>query len=68
VAIVAMRRRMLRMIRDLQAGVAPPMAQQSELYRVRPLDIDSPFAELTELLEAHADDVRMPSGPAAMAQ
>jgi len=68
VAVVAMRRRMLRMIRDLQAGISPPMANQPDLYRVRPLDIDSPFAELVDLLEAHADDVRMPSGPAAMAQ
>jgi phthalate 4,5-dioxygenase len=68
VAIVAMRRRMLNMIRDLQNGIEPNTPHRPEAYRVRPLDVDSSCGELTELLEQHADDVRMPGDSAAMAQ
>jgi phthalate 4,5-dioxygenase len=57
VAIVAMRRRLLGMIRDLANGVEPSAASHPERYRVRPLDVDSRCAELGDLLEEHAGQV-----------
>jgi hypothetical protein len=34
-AVIAMRRQLLDLARQLEAGTEPPMAKQSELYRVR---------------------------------
>jgi phthalate 4,5-dioxygenase oxygenase subunit len=61
VAIIAMRRRLLRMIEDLQNGIEPFAALHPELYRVRPLDTDSPVGELSELLEQHKEDLQIPA-------
>jgi hypothetical protein len=62
VAIIAMRRRMLSMVRDLENGIEPFAPHHPEIYRVRPLDIDSPYGDLGELLKYHAEDVRIPAG------
>jgi hypothetical protein len=62
VAIVAMRQRLLRMVRDLQEGMEPTQPHRPELYRVKPLDLDSPIAELADLLSAHAVEARIPEG------
>lgn len=50
VAIVAMRQRLLAMVRDLQAGIEPSEPRRPERYRVEPIDIESPFGELEEVL------------------
>ena len=62
VAIIAMRRRMLSMVRDLENGIEPFAPHHPEIYRVRPLDIDSQYGDLSELLKYHAEDVRIPAG------
>jgi len=62
VAIIAMRRRLLRMVSELQQGIEPYAPSHPEVYRVRPLDIDSPHGELADLLDAHREDVRIPIG------
>ena len=59
VAIVAMRRRLLAMIRDLQNGIEPTAPSHPETYRVRPLDVDSREGELAGVLDEHAEDVRI---------
>ncbi|MDE3076298.1 MAG: hypothetical protein KGJ86_12795, partial [Chloroflexota bacterium] len=61
VAIIAMRRRMLRMVKELQQGIEPFAATHPDIYRVRPLDIDSHASELAELLEEHREDIRIPA-------
>ncbi len=60
VAIIAMRRRLLKMVAELQQGVEPYAASHPELYRVKPLDIDSPAADLADLITEHKDAMRIP--------
>ncbi|MBV8083801.1 MAG: Rieske 2Fe-2S domain-containing protein [Chloroflexi bacterium] len=60
IAVIAMRRRMMRMARELQQGIEPFAATHSEAYRVKPIDVNSPHGELAALLDAHRDDVRIP--------
>jgi len=62
VAIVRARVKLLDLVRDLQIGIEPSLPQHPELYRVKPLDVDASHAELADLLEAHADEVRVPEG------
>ncbi len=60
-AVIAMRRKFLRMARELQQGIEPKAPRQPELYRVRPLDILSPEPELEGVLREHSDRVRIPA-------
>jgi len=60
VAVIAMRRRMLRMVEELQRGVEPFAATHPDAYRVKPIDVNSPHGELAALLEAHHGDVTIP--------
>ncbi len=60
-AIIATRRRLIRMARELEAGKEPYAPMHPELYRVRPLDIVSPEPELEKLLEEHHDKVIVPA-------
>ncbi len=62
-AIIAARRKLLKVAQDLQNGIEPYAATHSEVYRVRPLDIISPEADLTRLLDQHADKVRAAPAP-----
>jgi nitrite reductase/ring-hydroxylating ferredoxin subunit len=62
ISIIAMRRRFLKMIADLQKGIEPYAPQHPEIYRVRPLDIDSPDDDLGELLSHHPEKVHIPAG------
>ena len=56
-AIIAARRKLLRLVRDLQQGIEPYAASHPELYRVRPLDTVSAAAELGDLLEEKQAEV-----------
>ena len=50
VAIVAMRQRLLQLVRDLEAGLDPAEPHRPDRYQVEPLDIDSPLAALADVL------------------
>jgi nitrite reductase/ring-hydroxylating ferredoxin subunit len=59
VAIIHMRRRMLRLVENLQKGVEPYAATHPELYRVQPLDVVSDHADLARVLDEHHDAARI---------
>jgi phthalate 4,5-dioxygenase len=58
-AIIMYRRRMLRLARELEQGVAPYAAAHGDAYRVRALDtVDAAEAEdLDQLLKNHDEEV-----------
>jgi phenylpropionate dioxygenase-like ring-hydroxylating dioxygenase large terminal subunit len=58
-AVIAMRRLLERLARDLQRGVPPLASQSGANFGSRPLDVIGPEANLGDLLARHADDVRM---------
>jgi hypothetical protein len=53
---------MTKLVTDLQNGIEPTAPHHPELYRVRSLDVDAAFAELTELVEHFSDDMRIEEG------
>jgi phthalate 4,5-dioxygenase len=64
VAVIAARRRLMKLARDLEQGIEPTAATHPELYRVRPLDLLSDEADFARLLDQHAEDARVPIGTA----
>jgi phenylpropionate dioxygenase-like ring-hydroxylating dioxygenase large terminal subunit len=60
VAVIAARRRLMKLARDLENGVEPVAATHPELYRVRPLDLLSSEPEFGALLDQHAEEARVP--------
>jgi phthalate 4,5-dioxygenase len=60
VAIIHMRRLMMRLVTDLQRGIEPPAATHPELYRVRPLDVVSENAELPAVLDEYRAQTLLP--------
>jgi hypothetical protein len=58
IALIAMRRRMLDAARSLKAGSAPKSAHDGSLFRVRPLDIITPIADLKALAAKHGDRMK----------
>ncbi|BCB77884.1 Rieske 2Fe-2S domain-containing protein [Phytohabitans flavus] len=64
IAIVAMRRALLRMIRDLRNGVEPALPHNSEAFHVRGMDIISQHADFEQLLAEHADYLLLSSAGA----
>jgi hypothetical protein len=62
VAVIAARRRLIKLARDLEQGVEPVAATHPELYRVRPLDLISPEPNFGPLLDQHAEESRVPVG------
>jgi hypothetical protein len=60
VAVIAARRRLLKLARDLEHGIEPVAATQPELYRVRPLDLTSSEPEFGALLKQHAEEAKVP--------
>jgi nitrite reductase/ring-hydroxylating ferredoxin subunit len=60
VAIIHMRRMMLRMLENFEKGSEPFAPAHPEIYRVRPLDVESEHAELPDVLQEYSDDARMP--------
>ncbi|MFD1521435.1 Rieske 2Fe-2S domain-containing protein [Pseudonocardia yunnanensis] len=55
IAIVAMRRALLRMARDLENGIEPTLPARAELFNTRGLDVISEHADFQRLLEEQAD-------------
>jgi hypothetical protein len=55
IAIIAARRILLRLARQLQAGQEPYAASHGELYHVRPIDVLSAAEEFEQLLVEHGD-------------
>jgi nitrite reductase/ring-hydroxylating ferredoxin subunit len=61
VAIIHMRRMMLRMLEAFERGAEPYAATHPEVYRVQPLDVESDNAELPAVLEEYQEDARIPA-------
>jgi hypothetical protein len=61
VAIIHMRRMMLRMLENFSRGIEPYAATHPELYRVQPLDVESTFAELGQVLEEYREERVLPA-------
>jgi phthalate 4,5-dioxygenase len=53
-AVIAFRRMLLRLARQLQDGIEPYAARHGDAYRVRSLDVMDQQADLGPLLERHA--------------
>jgi phenylpropionate dioxygenase-like ring-hydroxylating dioxygenase large terminal subunit len=58
-AVIAARRVLERLARDLQRGSEPRAAHAGPRFGARPLDVIAPDANLGDLLAHHAADVRM---------
>jgi phthalate 4,5-dioxygenase len=61
VAVIAARRRLLKLSRDLENGIEPTAPTHPEIYRVRPLDLTSTEPDFGALLEQHAEDAKVPA-------
>lgn len=57
VAIIAMRRRLIKMARDLSRGVEPALAKQGWAFRTRGLDVVSEHGEFDTALAENADEL-----------
>jgi phenylpropionate dioxygenase-like ring-hydroxylating dioxygenase large terminal subunit len=60
IAVIAARRRLMKLARDLEHGVEPVAPTHPELYRVRPLDLLSTEPDFGALLEQHAEEAQVP--------
>jgi phenylpropionate dioxygenase-like ring-hydroxylating dioxygenase large terminal subunit len=54
VAIIAMRRRLIRMARDLEQGIEPALAKQPWAFRTRGFDVVSTHAEFPDAVAEHS--------------
>jgi phthalate 4,5-dioxygenase len=61
VAIIHMRRMMLRMLENFGKGNEPFAATHPELYRVQPLDVVSEFSELDRVLDEFKEQALIPA-------
>jgi phthalate 4,5-dioxygenase oxygenase subunit len=61
VAIIHMRRTLLRLLDNLAKGIEPYAASHPELYRVQPLDVVSDFAELDQVLAEYREQALIPA-------
>ena len=61
IAVIAARRRLLKLARDLEQGIEPTAATNPELYRVRPLDLVSDEPDFGRLLDQHSEEARVPA-------
>jgi hypothetical protein len=61
VAIIHMRRMMLRMLENLERGIEPFAPTHPEIYRVQPLDVESVHAELPNVLQEYSEEARLPA-------
>jgi hypothetical protein len=53
IAVIAARRLLLKMARNLQKGIDPEIATNADAYRVRAIDVTAAIAEFDELLERY---------------
>jgi phenylpropionate dioxygenase-like ring-hydroxylating dioxygenase large terminal subunit len=58
-AVIAARRVLERLARDLERGASPRAAHLAARFGARPLDVVAPEPNLGDLLERHADEVRI---------
>jgi hypothetical protein len=49
------------MLENFEKGIEPFAPAHPEVYRVRPLDVESEHAELPNVLQEYSDDARMPA-------
>jgi hypothetical protein len=56
--IIMARRRLLKLVKDLQQGIEPPQAAHGEWYDVRPLDVVCPQAELDDVIAEHVAQMK----------
>jgi phthalate 4,5-dioxygenase len=61
VAIIHMRRTMLRMLDNFEKGMEPYAATHPDIYRVQPLDVESDHAELPDVLEEYREEALIPA-------
>jgi hypothetical protein len=54
-AIIAARRKLLRLARELQEGIEPVAAQQGDMYHIRAIDVVSSESDIANVLEKHGD-------------
>jgi phthalate 4,5-dioxygenase len=62
IAVIAARRRLMKLARDLENGIEPVAATHPELYRVRPLDVSSDEPDFAALLDQFAQEAKVPVG------
>ncbi|MBO0685807.1 MAG: hypothetical protein J2P45_21895, partial [Candidatus Dormibacteraeota bacterium] len=62
VAIIALRRRLLREVRQLQEGVEPPLARNGRAFAVRGFDVVTNEADFNELVKDFAGELAVPAG------
>ena len=55
-AVIAARRRLITMARDLQHGIEPSAALQPEIYNVRAVDMVCPEADFLRFMELYAEE------------
>ncbi len=60
-AVIATRRRLIRLAKELQEGHEPYAATHPEIYRVRPLDLLSSEPDMERLMEQHAQEAIVPA-------
>ena len=65
VAVIAARRRLMKLARDLENGIEPTAPSHPELYRVRPLDLTSTEPDFGALLAQHSEEAKVPVGSAS---
>src|SRR5262249_32941805 len=57
IAIIAMRRRLIKMARELEQGKEPALAKQGWAFRTRGYDVVSEHPDFDSVLEEHATEV-----------
>jgi phthalate 4,5-dioxygenase len=62
IAIVAARRKLLKLARDLQQGIEPYAARHPDVYAVRALDAVTPDDDFAAVLAENATKMLMPAG------
>lgn len=58
VAVIAARRRLMTMARDLQNGIEPSAALDPTIYNVRAVDMESKEADFDRFMDVYADEAR----------
>jgi hypothetical protein len=61
VAIIHMRRTLVRLLENFSKGTEPYAATHPELYRVQPLDVVSEYSELDKVLQEYREQALIPA-------
>ncbi|MBT5109809.1 MAG: Rieske 2Fe-2S domain-containing protein [Rhodospirillaceae bacterium] len=61
VAVIAARRILLQLAKDLADGKEPDLPHSPALFGVRPIDVMSPLPDLDGVVSAYSDKLRLPS-------